>query len=98
MKIDVYSAQQVDINWFGEVAPNAQSFNRRKSLLGSCVFRHDTNISFFFFAPADCISALKAEKFKILCAKPATPSKDTSRSPIPLKAIDFGEKTAVYPL
>jgi hypothetical protein len=47
-------------------------------------------------ATADCVSALKAGNFKILCAKPADPSKDHSRSPIPLEDINFGENTAVF--
>jgi hypothetical protein len=45
---------------------------------------------------ADCVSALKAGNFKILCAKPADPSKDQTQSPIPLKDINFGENTAVF--
>jgi hypothetical protein len=49
-----------------------------------------------FDTAADCVSALKAGNFKILCAKPADPSKDQSRSPIPLEDINFGENTAVF--
>mmetsp|Transcript_40076 Transcript_40076/g.107346 ORF Transcript_40076/g.107346 Transcript_40076/m.107346 type:complete len:243 (+) Transcript_40076:735-1463(+) len=44
---------------------------------------------------ADCIEALRAQHFKIFCAKPENPTKDRSVSPVPLKEINFGDRTAL---
>ncbi len=44
---------------------------------------------------AECVSALKAENFRIFCAKPANPRNDTSRSPKALRELDFSLNTAV---